>query len=161
MKLLADDTLKHHEKEIIVLVKVPGKANLLKVKGNKWPDEVEYTYNIKRDSTGKIFEVVQIPNSESGDWFLSLAHYFDNDGNTYAFQRNFNVFDSEIKGGVIYETTIKYYNPLFKQLGRSYQVTDIKGRKVSGKNSPLDAYDYKYTIYKFLNACLKAYHIKL
>ena len=161
MKLIADDTLKHHEKEIIVLVKVPGKVNLLRVKGDKWPEEIEYTYNIKKDSTGKIFEIVQMPNSESGDWFLSLAHYFDNNGNTYAFQRNFNVFDSEIKGGVIYETTAKYYDSQFKQLGKNHKVTDINGKRVNDKNTPLDAYNYKYTVYRSLNECLKAYHIKL
>jgi len=158
-KAAVDQYLIKHDKALIVLVKVPGKTNLLRIKNGHWPDEIEYTYNILRDTTGRIILVSQIPFSQSGDWFITYTHYFDEKGNTYAFRKQTNVFDSEVKGGVIYETLLRYYDVNFSILKKTYTLQD-KGGKTIRNNGHVDIYQYKYETYKNLDACLKGYHIK-
>src|SRR5439155_4172503 len=79
-KEATDKYLAKHSKEVIVLVKVPGKKKLVQVKGENWPDEIEYTYNILKNKSGKVILIVQSPFSESGDWDIDYKHYFDDNG---------------------------------------------------------------------------------
>lgn len=154
-----DQFIIKHDKALIILVKVPGKTKLIKVINENWPDEIEYTYNILKDTTGRIILVSQIPFSQSGDWFITYTHYFDEKGNTYAFRKQTNIFDSDVKGGVIYETLLKYYDVNFSILKKNYTLQDKSGKTIKN-NGHVDIYQYKYATYKNLDACLKGYNIK-
>lgn len=141
------------------MAKISGRKNIVKVKGENWPDNLEYTYNILRDSTGRIIFIAQMPYSESGDWFISNAHYFDEQGNTYAFERQENVFNDEVKGGVVKHSISKLYGEGFKNVITINKVTDVHGKII-----PKKVYDFpsdKYVIYPNLANCLAAYRIKL
>jgi hypothetical protein len=153
-----DQYIIKHSKALTLLVKVPGKTKLKKVINENWPEEMEYTYNILKDTAGRIILVSLIPFSQSGDWSITYTHYFDEKGNTYAFRKQTNVFDSEVKGGVIYETLLKYYDVNFNILKKTYTLQDKSGKPIKN-NGHVDIYQYKYGIYKNLDACLKDYHI--
>jgi len=157
-QVATDQYISKHGKTLIVLVKVPGKTKLKKVINENWPEEMEYTYNILKDTTGRIILVSLVPFSQSGDWFITYTHYFDEKGNTYAFRKQTNVFDSEVKGGVIYETLLKYYDVNFNILKKIYTLQNKSGKTIKN-NGHVDIYQYKYGIYKNLDACLKDYHI--
>ena len=104
--------------------------------------------------------IAEIPFSESGDWYIAYTHYFDSKGNTYAFRRGANIFDNGVKGGVIYETSVRYYDKGFKLLSKSRTLKDGKGKSVKN-DGHIDAHNYKYNIYRNTTDCLKACNIKL
>ena len=149
---------KKNQQRLIVLVKLPNKKGLLRVKNGKWPDDIEYTYNILKDTAGRIILISQIPYSESGDWFITYSHYFDERGKTFAFRKETNTFDSDIKGGVIFENLTKYYNTDFKIIKQIYTIQDKSGKAIKN-NGHINMYQYKYTLFKDVEQCLKAYNI--
>jgi hypothetical protein len=139
---------------------VPGKKSLIRVYNEKWPDEIEYTYNIVKDKGGKIIYILQTPFSESGDWDISYKHYFDEDGHVFAFYRVESIFDDNVKGGVIRNTVLKYYNKDFKIVKQNNRLEDTKGALVKANKNNFNFRDYNYTIYKNLAECLKGYNVK-
>lgn len=153
-----DSQIVKRNRQIIVLAKVPGKKIPVRVIHDKWPDDIDESYNVLKDNAGSVILIAEMPNNESGDWYIEYRHYFDNAGNTIAFERTTNVFDSNVKGGVIYETRINYYSPDFKLKYKEYTLTDKAGKKVKN-NGRVDIYRYPYHIYKNINDCLKAYNI--
>jgi len=159
-KAATDKYLKGHGKALIILVKLTGKKTLVPVKNEEWPDDIEYTYNILNDGSGRVILISQIPFSESGDWFITYTHYFDENGKTYAFEKRTNVFDSDVKGGVLYETLTKYYQADFREIGRLYTLKDKAGRSIKNTGH-VNMYYYKYDVFKNVEDCLKNYHIIL
>jgi len=159
-KAIVDQYLGKHDKAVIVFVKVPGKKNLIRVKNEKWPDEIEYTYNILKNSSGKIIFVAQIPYSESGDWNIEYKHYFDEQGNTYAFYREESIF-GDVKGGVLRKILLNYYDHNFNNINQVNSLTDKDYKLIKVNKDLYDFRDYKYSIYKNLNNCLAGYGIKL
>ena len=150
-----------HRKDIIFLVKLTGKKNLKIVKEGDWPDDTEYIYSILRDAAGKIILIEQSPYSQSGDWYVEWKHYFDGKGNTFAFSRRETVFDESVKGGVAVEEFLTYYDVDFKAINRSFTLTDKDDRPIKRNKSDFNFRNDKYKIYKDVNECLLAYHIKL
>ena len=159
-KAIIDSRLLHDQKSIIAFAKVPHKKELIKVKNNKWPDEVEYSYNILKDSANNIIMILQGPFSESGDWDISYIHYFDKAGKTFAFERRTNFFNSECTEGAAYEVVSNYYQDNFTKVDQTYKLTNKQGKSLA-KSKCNFPYDFKYTIYKNVSECLKAYHINL
>jgi hypothetical protein len=159
-RAVTDSYLKAHPKQVIVLVKVPGKKNLVRVYNKKWPDEVEYTLNILKDKNGKIIYIIQTPFSESGDWEISYEHYFDNEGNVFAFYKDESIFNDNVKGGVVRSKLLNYYDKDFKIVKQNNWLEDTKGRVVKANKSNFDFRDYNYTVYKNLADCLKGYNVK-
>ncbi|MFB9844278.1 calponin homology domain-containing protein [Mucilaginibacter ginsenosidivorans] len=149
-----------HNKRLIIFAKIPNKKNPVRVIGDKWPDDAEYSYNILKDSAGRVIFIAEMPYSESGDWYIEYRHYFDNSGNTVAFKRITNVFDNDVKDGVIYETLTNYYLPNLKLKDKIYTLTSKDGKNIKN-NGHVDVYHYPYHIYKNANECLEAYHIVL
>lgn len=149
-----------HNNQLILFAKLPGKKVAVKVKNQKWPDEVDDSYNIFKDSTGKVIFIADMPFSESGDWYIEYRHYFDSNGNTIAFERITNVFDSDIKGGLIYETLVNYYSPGLKLRSKEYTLKRKDGKNIKDSGH-VDIYHYPYHIYRNVNDCLKAYNIPI
>lgn len=152
-----------HTKSIIIYVKVPGKRKLVLVKNLNWPDEIEYTYDIYKNPTGKIIFIAQIPYSESGDWSIVCKHYFDENGNTFSFNREESIFDDNVAGGIVREKLTMYYDINFHKIGEVSRLTDKDNRPLgaSKKKGMYNFRDYEYKIYKNLSECLTAYNIPL
>jgi hypothetical protein len=158
-KAAIDNYLTKHQNATMVLVKVPGKKSLVRVFGNKWPDEIEYTYNILKDKAGKIVLVSQKPESESGDWGIIYEHYFDENGNTFAFYRSEALFTDQVKGGVAGKELLRYYDPLFKAINQTNLLVDVNHKPLKAKESEFNFRDDGYNIYKSLKDCLAGYSI--
>jgi hypothetical protein len=156
-----DQYISKHKKDLIILVKIPGKEKLVVVKNEHWPEEIEYTYNILKNPAGKIVLIAQVPFSESGDWNIVYKHYFDEDGNVYAFSKEESIFNDNVKGGVVRNMLVNYYDKKFKNIAQTDRLTDKDNKSIKGDKSNYDFRDYKYDIYKTLNECLKGYNIQL
>ena len=154
-----DHYIDTHTKSAIVFVKVPGNKNLVAVKNDRWPDEVEYTYNIYKNPTGKIVFIAQIPFSESGDWDIVHKYYFDDHGNTFAFLKQASIFNDDLKGGVVREILLNYYDQKFKNISQVTKLTDKDYRSIRKNKNSYDFPDDQSVIYKNLSECVAAYNI--
>ena len=157
---ITDEYLNKNGKSLMLYSKIPDREMPIRVLNEKWPDDGGISYNILTDTKGKIIMIAEIPFSESGDWYIAYTHYFDSEGNTYAFRREANIFDKSVKGGVIYEISLRYYDKSFKLLSQGRTLKDGKGKSIKN-DGHIDAYNYKYNIYRNITDCLKAYNIKL
>lgn len=150
-----------HQKEIITLISVEGKKGLIKMRTEDWPDNTEYIYCILKGPSGKVILTVQVPYSQSGDWYEEFKHYYNNDGKTIAFSKRVTVFDESVTGGVAVFSTLHYYGSNFNLISQTNKLTDVKGKSLKRKVNEFDFRDDKYTIYKNVKDCLAGYHIKL
>lgn len=145
---------------MLVFAKVPDKKALLKIENEKWPDEVEYSYNVLEDDNGKVILIDSSPVSESGDWDVSHTHYFDENGNTFLFERKANAFnDCLTNDSVAYETIKKYYTPPFKLIKQQDILVDKNGKALDKNKCSVDFAMEDAKVYPNVTACLKAYHI--
>jgi hypothetical protein len=160
-KLDIDQYIPKHPKELILLAKVPKKKELVRVKNQHWPEDVEYSYNVLKDETGKIIFITQSPFSESGDWDITYSYYFNASGEIFCFERFTGFFNSGCTDDAAHETIAKYYDTKFKIVSQSYKLTDSKNKPLK-KSKCVFNYDFKdYKIYKTVNDCLKSFNIKL
>jgi hypothetical protein len=159
-KAYTDSYIKQHGNELIVLVKIPGKKALVRVKGDHWPDEIEYTYNILKDHSGKIIFIAQTPYSESGDSNIEYRHYFDEQGKAYAFSSEESIFNGNIKGGVIRKMLLKYFDADSKAISETNTLMDKDNKQIKKDPKHFDFSDDAYIIYKNLSDCLIGYKIQ-
>lgn len=141
--------------ELIVVAKLTDKGEPVLIKNRDFPESVVITYNILKDSSGKIITVSEFPFSESGDWSITLTHYFDKNGRTFAFERQANFFNGICTNGAAYETNTEFYNVNFQQLGKVYKLVDEKNNPLA-KDSCQFPYDYEYKISKGVEDYLKS-----
>jgi hypothetical protein len=151
------DTAAADTDKLVVLVKVPGKKELVTVKGNTFPDDIETTFNLLKDKDGHVIYTVEIPESESGDWFISYFSYYRPDGQLFAFSREAGFFNGECKVAVeepVHERLVKYFDKDFNLVDTVYGLKDSKGKKL--KKSKCDfPYDYPYKIEKTVDEFMK------
>ncbi len=150
-----------HRKNIIFLVKLVGKKNLIKVKEGDWPDNTECIYSILKDTAGDVILIEQSPYSQSGDWYIECKHYFLADGKTFAFRKRETVFDESVKGGVAMETFFRFYDDKFNLTNKTYRITDKDDKLIFRNKNEFDFRDFKETIYRNADDCLRAYNIRL
>jgi hypothetical protein len=127
-------------------VKVPDSDKLVEVVHNKFPNEVETTYNFLKDNEGHIIFAGESPTSESGDWDIAYKSYFDKKGKLFAFERTAGFFNSgcTTNDDAAHEDLIKLYND--KKLASStYTLTDSKKRPLV-KSKCVFNYNYPYTL---------------
>ena len=151
----------NHRKNIVFLVKIRGKNDLLKVKEGDWPDDTEFIYTILKDETGKIILITQSPYSQSGDWYIECKHYFNSNGKTFAFSKRETVFNDSVKGEVAMETFLRFYNDRFEVIEKDYRLTDGDDKLIKRNKNDFDFRDFKEQVYSNVSDCLKAYNIKL
>lgn len=144
-KSLVDTLYDQKRGTSLTLLKQTGSNRLIQLMSDSIPDDAEATYTIFKDSSGKIFTASEFPVSESGDWYIVLTHYFDNNGKTFAFERQTNFFNSGCTEGVAYETKTEYYNDHFQLIGREYKLIDEKNRPLK-KDSCAFLYEYDYKV---------------
>ncbi len=155
---LVKRAIRTKSKNLKVLVKVKGKNKLVKVEGTNWPENIEYTYNLIEDTVNNCTFILATPFSESGDWDVTYAYYFDR-GKLFAFERKTGFFNSECTDDAAHETICYFYNNDFKQVKKTYKLTDRNGKNLV-KSKCVFNYDFKdYKIYKTLDDCLKGYKI--
>ena len=156
----AIDTLFNNQLDkLIVLAKIQGKDEPVLVKNRNFPDNVELTFNILKDSLGQIILISIFPFSESEDWFISFKHYFDKKGKTFAFERQTNFFNSICTEGVAYETKTEFYNSDFQLIGEGYKLIDKQGEKLN-KDSCIFNYYYGYKVLPTIDKLLKTNKLK-
>ena len=151
----------NHRKNIVFLVKISGKKDLLKVKEGDWPDDMEFIYTILKDENGKIMIITQSPYSQSGDWYIECKHYFNSNGKTFAFSKRETVFDDSVKGEVAMETFLWFYNDNFEVTEKDYRLTDGDDKLIKKNKNDFDFRDFKEQIYSNTSNCLKAFNINL
>jgi len=158
-KVFIDTLFIRNRNNIEVLVKLSNKADLIPLKDMTLPDETETSFNILRDSLRRIVAIAESPYSQSGDWFLTLIHYFDKNGQTFAFERQTNFFNSGCTEEVAYETKTEYYDNDFKLIRREYKLVDEKGLDLN-KDSCTFMYDYSYKVFPSVDKLLQVSKIK-
>lgn len=151
--MMSDSTLQ-------VLVKVKGKPELQVVKDKGYPRNIETTYNLLRDTTGKVLFISEMPYNATSEWFIAYKSYFDADGKLFAFQRQNNFLNNGCTHGAAMENSIGYYNDDFLLIDSLYTITDTY-KKPLDKKACKFPYNFKYTINKTLNEYLAAKNIKL
>lgn len=159
-KAYTDSYLKSHENDLIVLVKTPEKQELISVKNNQWPDDIDFTINILRDNEHRIIFIALIPYSESGDWNVKCQYYFDKQGNIYAFYKEESVFGGEDRtGDVVRSLLLKYYDSDFNLINSKNWITDTHYKKIKSNIHHFDFPDFNYRIYKNLDEFITAYNL--
>jgi len=141
------DNLLKDKSNVVVLAKIIGKDKLVKIINSKFPDEVETTFNLLIDNNSKKICALEVPFSESGDWFILYKSYFDDKGKLFAFERQANFFNSgctKDESDAAHETLVKYYSN-GKLIDSTYTLTDSKKRPLV-KSKCVFNYDYPYTI---------------
>ena len=158
-KTTIDTLFKHSTDKLIVLAKLTDIDDPITIKNGDFPDNVETSYNILKDSLGNIVTVSEFPFSESGDWSITFTHYFDKDGKIFAFERQTNFFNSICTDGVAYETRTEFYDSNFKLIDKTYKLVDKENRTLQ-KDSCQFPYDYEYKISADIDKYLKTNKIK-
>jgi len=105
------------------------------------------TFIIVKDNQDSLISIQEIPFSESGDWSLILTHYFTQKGLTFAFQKEFNYFNSICTEGIAHEREILFFDSAFRQIEREYGITDDKNQPLN-KDSCLVQYKPEYQIFQ-------------
>ena len=141
------------------MAKLVDKDEPIVIQNGYFPDNVETTFNILKDSLGQIVSVSEFPFSESGDWNIIFTHYFDKDGKTFAFERQSNFFNSICTDGVAYETRAEFYNSDFQLIDKTYKLVDEKNKPLQ-KDSCQFPYDYEFKISADIDKYLQTNEIK-
>jgi hypothetical protein len=135
-----------------ILVKTPDNK-LIEVKNRQFPDEVDVTFNLLKDSLGRLVLFKEIPNlTESGDDYIEITHYFDSEGRTFAITLLDNYF---VEKGVAYWTKTIYYDNDFKEIGKVETLLDKNNKPLKKDNN----YEFPYTteFYPNKDLCLKIF----
>ncbi|MFN0200916.1 MAG: hypothetical protein ACKVTZ_05320 [Bacteroidia bacterium] len=154
-----DSLFKQSKDKLIILAKLVDKEELIQIKNENFPNNVETTFNILKDSLRQIITASEFPFSESGDWNIILTHYFDKDGKTFAFERQTNFFNSICTGGVAYETQTEFYNRDFQLIDKMYKLVDEKNKTLQ-KDSCQFPYDNEYQVSEDVDKYLQTKRIK-
>lgn len=151
------DSLIRSGSQITVLVKLFDNPDLYKVVDGNFPDNIEITYNILRNKSDKIIWVCEIPTIEIGDRFVAFSHYFNEDGITFAFERQSNGYsmsdELNLDLGYIYETKIKYFEDNLNLLNIDCEVLDEDRNKIT--TNDCDNLEYEYKIMENVDEFLK------
>ena len=154
------DTLYNRKDNIILFVKLADKDELQQITHENFPESVEISFSILKDSLGKIISASEFPVSQSGDWYIVLTHYFDQNGKTFAFERQTNYFNIIYSDGVAYETKTEYYNENFEFLSSQYKLVDEKNQPLQ-KDSCGHPYNYDCKVLSDADKYLQTKKIKI
>jgi hypothetical protein len=133
---------------------------LVPIENDKWPDKIEYTYNVLKGVSGKINFIAEIPYSESGDWDIEHLTYFDESGKTFAFVDKQSIF-TDYKGGIVRAIDTRYFNKRFHQIKKTEELLDKDFKPVVVEKANFNFREDYFTICKSVNECLKGYGILL
>jgi hypothetical protein len=158
-KGIIDTQFNRSKEKLIVMVKLAGSDELAMVTNGQFPENVETTFNLLSDSLGQVITASEFPFNKSGDWNIILTHYFDNDGKTFAFERQTNFFNSICTNGVAYETRTAFYDGDFQLIAEEYKLVD-KENKPLQKDSCQFPYEYDYKVLADIDEYSRKHKIK-
>lgn len=96
-----------------------------------WPEEYEAEIRIFSGPDGRPKRQLEMPVSQSGDWSLELAHYFDARGRTVVFASDGRYFRGGECGLVVHDKRRTAYDSAFRPLSSTRQMrNDSTGRAV-------------------------------
>lgn len=154
-----DKLLEKRGKSLLIYAKVSGRKALVAVT-HKWPDGIDYIYNVLRNTSGKVILIAQIPYSESGDWDIEHLSYFDESGRMFAFVDKQSIF-TDYKGGIVRAISTRYFDENLHQLKKADELVDKDFKPVKADKNNFDFQDDQFVIYKNVSQCLKGYGLKL
>ena len=137
-----EEKITSNKDDQIVLVRIVGQEKLVVVKDKNWPDDIETTFNILKNSSGQIIYIGEFPTSQSGDWTLDLKHFFNEQGETFAFEKRLVFFNDECGDGVVIETLTDFFTKGFKRIGTLRQLRDGKDNPITDLESCSDPYQW-------------------
>lgn len=143
----------------MVFAKLVDKDELVPIVEENYPENMETTFSMLKDSSGNIITASEIPVSQSGDWYIVFTHYFDKYGKTFAFERQTNFFTSICTEGVAYETKTVYYDDNFETVSDQYKLIDANNQPLN-KDSCGHAYNFEYKVLSDADQFLQVNKIK-
>lgn len=146
-------------KKPAVYVKLFDQSDLFKIEDENYPEpyEIETIFYILKNNSGKVIWTCEIPQSQSGDWFVTFNHYYDENGKTFAFERQTNAFNS-VCSEIVYETKTEYFDSDLESIGNDYKLLGDEGKKLKKKNC--DLMDFEYIVFHNIDDFLKTNKIK-
>lgn len=145
--------------QVIVLARLAPKGKLVQVMTDSVPENTETVFYMLKDSSGQIISISEIPESESGDWFIVSTHYFDQHGSTFAYDNQTNFFNSLCTDGIAYETVTKFYNSNFQLIDSVYKLVDENNKSLQ-RDSCQFLYGVTFDVFPDCDAFLRASGIK-
>ena len=155
-----DKLFEKRGKSVLIYAKVSGRKALVAVTNNKWPDGIDYSYNVLKNASGKVILIAQIPYSESGDWDIEHLSYFDESGRMFAFVDKQSIF-TDYKGVFVRSIGTRYFDDNFHQLKKADELVEKDFKPVKADKSDFDFQDDQFVIYKNVSQCRKGYGLKL
>jgi hypothetical protein len=126
------EAIEQHPERMKLYATTKGQSSLRRVRDEKsWPPHVEVAYNVFVDEANRMLMHRAMPQSESGDWFEIMTHYFSPDGQTMLFEFRSSSFSSGCAELLVERRSI-YYDSGFTVLKDESIFADGQDRPVSG-----------------------------
>lgn len=151
------DTLMAKDRRMITTYSLlENHENVLKNANILGPDKPVMTFHVLRDSIGRVLAIFQVPAQKNMKWSIGFTHYFDEDGNTFAFERhgNFTNLDCVTKDRYICDERIEYFDSNFKSIAKAHILKDDLGRTLTNANCSFthdSPYDILPNVKKYFN----------
>lgn len=95
-----------------------------------WPPNAEAEIRVFSTADGRPLRHLEMPVSESGDWALELAHYFDAQGRTVVFASDGRYFRANCGDGVAHDQRRTVYGPGFRKRASTRRLLDERDRPI-------------------------------
>jgi hypothetical protein len=112
------------------------------VENENWPENIETTFNVLKNTSGQVIYIGEFPTSESGDWTLELKHFFIHEGETFSFEKKLIFFNNDCGDGVVVEKLTDFFTKDFKLILKLRQLRDGKGYGLTDHNNCSDPYQW-------------------
>ncbi len=119
-----------------------------------WPAQLDASFSVLRDDSGRVRQLFESPFSESGDWDNEYTHYFDEQGRLIEFER-YSGFFNGCPGGLAKETMKRFYSPSLRLLKQTYDLKDQNGAAIDSSSCEF-MYRFPYAIFPTWSAAAKA-----
>lgn len=123
------------------------------------PQELHTMYEILTDSAGHMVSVSEFPLISGGEWNISYIHYFDKNGNTFAFERQTTFLNSRCTPGVAREVIAEFFNGSFQTVAREYELRDAQDQPLQ-KTDCVFPYNFIYQVSSDTSEYLQANKIR-
>lgn len=75
---------------------------------------------------------------------MALTHFFDDKGQTFAFEKRLTFFNEDCGNGVVIETVTDFFTNSFKRIATLKQLTDGKGDAIIDHDNCSDPYGWTF-----------------
>jgi hypothetical protein len=158
-KVEVDSFVLLNPNKLTILVRQIDQSKLFQIENENFPEpeKIETIFGIVKNNSGNLIWGSEIPYSHSGDWFVTLNHYFDENGKTFAFERQTNSFNSGC-AEITKETKTKYFNSDLQLIGNEYKLVGEEEQKLNKEDCFL--MDFKYKVLSNIDDYSNANKIK-